>query len=48
VVVAVDSSKLGQRAPARGLAPERVRVLVTELDPDDERLDAYRERWELL
>jgi DeoR family fructose operon transcriptional repressor len=48
VVVAVDSSKLGQRAPARGLAPERVRVLVTELDPDDVRLDPYRERWELL
>jgi DeoR family fructose operon transcriptional repressor len=47
-VVAVDSSKLGQRAPARGLAPERVRLLVTELDPDDERLDPYRERWELL
>jgi DeoR/GlpR family transcriptional regulator of sugar metabolism len=48
VVVAVDSSKLGQRAPARGLAPERVLVLVTELDPQDERLDPYRERWELL
>jgi DeoR family fructose operon transcriptional repressor len=47
VILAVDASKLGQRAPARGLAPERVDVLVTELDPDDARLDPYRERWRL-
>jgi DeoR family fructose operon transcriptional repressor len=47
VVVAIDSSKLGQRAPARGLAPERVTLLVTELDPADARLDPYRERWEI-
>lgn len=47
VVVAVDSSKLGQRAPARGLAPDRVDLLVTELDPADARLDAYRDRWEV-
>lgn len=48
VVVAVDSSKLGQRAPARGLAPDRVHVLVTELDPADHRLDAYRDTWRVL
>jgi DeoR family fructose operon transcriptional repressor len=45
VVVAVDSSKFGQRAPARGLAPDRVDLLVTELDPADPRLDPYRDRW---
>jgi DeoR family fructose operon transcriptional repressor len=48
VVVAVDSSKLDHRAPARALRPEQVRTLVTELDPDDVRLDPYRDRWELL
>lgn len=48
VVVAVDGSKLGQRAPARGLAPDRVDLLVTELDPDDGRLDAYRDQWRIL
>jgi DeoR family fructose operon transcriptional repressor len=47
VIVAVDSSKLGQRAPARGLPPERVDLLVTELDPDDPRLDPYRDHWEI-
>jgi DeoR family fructose operon transcriptional repressor len=47
VVVALDSSKLGQRAPARGLGPEMATVLVTELDPTDARLDPYRERWEI-
>jgi DeoR/GlpR family transcriptional regulator of sugar metabolism len=45
VVVAVDSSKLDQRAPARGFGPDRVTLLVTELDPSDPRLDPYRERW---
>ncbi|HEV7761576.1 MAG TPA: DeoR/GlpR family DNA-binding transcription regulator [Acidimicrobiales bacterium] len=47
VIVAVDSSKLDQRAAARGLNPERVAILVTELDPADARLDPYRERWEI-
>lgn len=47
VIVAVDSSKLGQRASARAFAPERIALLVTELDPADSRLDAYRDRWEL-
>jgi DeoR family transcriptional regulator, fructose operon transcriptional repressor len=48
VVVAVDSSKLDQRAPARALGADQVRILVTELDPSDARLDPYRDRWELL
>lgn len=48
VVLAVDSSKLGQRAPARSLGAERVALLVTELDPTDERLDPYREQWSVL
>ncbi|HZM32762.1 MAG TPA: DeoR/GlpR family DNA-binding transcription regulator [Acidimicrobiales bacterium] len=47
VVVAVDSSKLGQAAPARGLPPERVDLLVTELDPSDPALDAYRDQWRI-
>ena len=34
VVVAVDSSKLGQSAPARGFSPDRVAFLVTELEPN--------------
>jgi DeoR family fructose operon transcriptional repressor len=42
VVVAVDSSKLGQLGPARCLAPDRIDVLVTELAPSDARLDPYR------
>jgi DeoR family fructose operon transcriptional repressor len=48
VIVAVDSSKLDQRAPARALGSDQVKVLVTELDPGDARLDPYRDRWELL
>lgn len=48
VIVAVDSSKLSQRGVARGLPVERVDLLVTELDPSDPRLDAYREQWQLL
>jgi DeoR family fructose operon transcriptional repressor len=44
VVVAVDRSKLGQRGPARCLGLERVDVLVTDLDPDDERLSPYRRK----
>jgi DeoR family transcriptional regulator, fructose operon transcriptional repressor len=42
VVLAVDASKLGQRAMARSLAWDRIDVLVTELDPGDERLEPYR------
>jgi DeoR family transcriptional regulator, fructose operon transcriptional repressor len=48
VIVAVDSSKLDHRAPARALGAEQVHTLVTELDPTDPRLDPYRDRWALL
>ncbi len=43
VVVAVDHTKLGQHAPARGLSFDRISVLITDLDPHDERLAPYRE-----
>lgn len=48
VIVAVDSSKLGQRAAARCLPVERIDVLVTELDPKDERLAPFRDVAEVL
>lgn len=47
VVLAVDSSKLGQRALAASFPPERVGMLVTELGADDSALDPYRERWSI-
>lgn len=43
IVLAVDASKLGHRAPARGFTLDRVDVLVTELDPGDDRLAPYRD-----
>ena len=43
VVLAVDASKLGGRAVAVGLEWDRIDVLVTDLDPGDERLDPYRD-----
>jgi DeoR family fructose operon transcriptional repressor len=42
VVLAADSSKLGGRATAVGLEWEMVDLLITELDPTDERLAPYR------
>lgn len=42
VVLAVDSSKLDRHATAVGLGWDEIDVLVTDLDPADERLDAYR------
>ena len=48
VVVAVDCTKLGQRGPARCLPIDRIDVLVTDLDPDDGRLDAYRDAVRIL
>ena len=42
VVVAVDASKLDSRALAVGLDWDRIDLLVTELDPADDRLDPYR------
>lgn len=47
VVLAVDSSKLGLRAPALGLDWDRIDVVVTDLDPDHEALDDYRSLCEL-
>lgn len=47
IVVAVDSTKLGQHGPARCLPVDRIDVLVTELDPGDDRLDPYRDRCEV-
>jgi DeoR family fructose operon transcriptional repressor len=48
VVLAVNASKLGHRAPARAFPLDRVDVLVTELDPADHRLDPYRRLARLL
>ena len=48
VVLAVDSSKLGARAVAVGIEWDRVDTLVTDLDPVDERLTAYRDLAQLL
>jgi DeoR family fructose operon transcriptional repressor len=47
-VLAVDSSKLDSRAPARTFSIENLTVLVTELDSADPRLDPYRDRCEIL
>jgi DeoR family transcriptional regulator, fructose operon transcriptional repressor len=48
VVLALDSTKLGQRSAVRAMTLDQVTVIVTELDPADERLDPYRDRVELL
>lgn len=42
-VLCVDSGKLGRRSVARALERDDVAILITELDPDDERLSAF---WE--
>lgn len=42
IVLAVDHSKLGTRAQARVFELEQLDLLVTDLDPSDSRLDAYR------
>ncbi|WP_407361270.1 DeoR/GlpR family DNA-binding transcription regulator [Microbacterium sp. LBN7] len=47
-VLCVDATKLEQQDVARSFDWEAVSVLITELDPRDHRLDAYRERVELL
>lgn len=47
-VLLIDSTKLGQRALARALDWDRVSIMVTELDPADERLAPYRELTDLL
>lgn len=48
VIVAVDHTKLGQRGPARCLTLDRIDILVTDLDPGDERLAPYGERMQVL
>jgi DeoR family fructose operon transcriptional repressor len=47
-VILVDSSKLDQQSVAVGFPWSEVALLVTELDPADPRLDAYRDLVELL
>lgn len=42
VILAVDSSKLQSHSHVHALHLERISVLVTELEPDDARLDPYR------
>jgi DeoR family transcriptional regulator, fructose operon transcriptional repressor len=42
VVLAVDHTKLGNRAHARMFRLDQLDTLVTDLDPDDERLAPYR------
>jgi DeoR family fructose operon transcriptional repressor len=42
-VLCVDSSKLGRRSAARALERGEFTTLVTELDPEDSRLDPYRD-----
>ena len=48
VVLAVDASKLDSRGVAVGLDWDRINILVTDLDPADERLLPYRDLAELL
>jgi len=48
LVVAADSTKLNEASTARALDLTDIDVLVTELDPNDASLDAYRDRVELL
>ncbi len=48
VVLAVDHTKLGGHSIARCLPLSRIEMLVTDLDPEDARLDAYRDRCEIL
>jgi DeoR family fructose operon transcriptional repressor len=42
-VVLIDSSKLERRSVARALEVREISVLITELDPRDDRLDPFRE-----
>lgn len=43
VVLAIDSGKLDSRSRVRSLSLNQIDILVTELNPDDARLDAYRD-----
>lgn len=42
VILVVDASKLQSHSRVRALPTARIDTLVTELDPDDPRLDRYR------
>jgi DeoR family fructose operon transcriptional repressor len=44
VVLAVDSSRLGERSMAVSVGWERITTMVTDLDPGDARLDPFRDR----
>jgi len=48
VLLAVDHTKLGTRAEAMTFNLEDIDLLVTDLDPGDQRLDPYRDRVEVL
>ena len=47
VVLAVDASKLGQRSLVRSIGLAQVDLLVTDLAPEDARLDDYRDLVEI-
>lgn len=47
-VLCIDSSKLGRRSMGIALDLDRITTLITELAPDDSRLDPYRSRVELI
>ncbi|UOQ56809.1 DeoR/GlpR family DNA-binding transcription regulator [Leucobacter allii] len=47
-VLCIDSSKLGKRSTGAALDLAEIATLITELDPDDDRLDPYRAHVELL
>ncbi len=42
IILAVDHTKLGTRARVRGIPLDEVDLLVTDLNPEDKRLDVYR------
>lgn len=46
-ILLLDASKLGRSSVAHGLDWARIDILVTDLDPRDERLDPYRDLTEL-
>lgn len=42
ILLCIDSAKLGGRSVAAAFEASQIDALITELDPDDERLDAFR------
>lgn len=48
IILAIDHSKLGTRAPARMFDFEQIDLLVTDLEPSDHLLDPYREMVEII